>query len=186
MALGEGETVEWSGWSVRLVKLIPRSLPDRRVVEAHLEVSRGGGRPILLTPAQHLHELQQEWTTEVAIHSNWSGDFYTILRGNEGERRVGLTLVKNPMMRWLWLGGVIMGLGVIVRLWPSRLFRRPAHTVAASLGNMDGQPLRHRTTSGRKVVLHDSRNSDGRGVLPPPHGDTAGQIHREPQREVSR
>ena len=59
----------------------------------------------MLKPARHFHLLQNQWTTEVAIDSTWSGDFYTILHAGLGEGRVLVTLIENPMMRWLWLGG---------------------------------------------------------------------------------
>jgi cytochrome c-type biogenesis protein CcmF len=94
------------------------------VAEAELEISRAEKRVATLRPAQHFHLLQGQWTTEVAVHSTWSGDLYTILHGGEGERSARLTLVENPLMRWLWLGGWIVGIGTVIRLWPAR--GRPA------------------------------------------------------------
>jgi cytochrome c biogenesis factor len=63
--------------------------------------------------------LQEQWTTEVDIHSSWSGDFYTILNGGEGGTAVSLTFVRMPLMRWLWLGGCLSGLGVVLTLCPT-------------------------------------------------------------------
>ena len=82
--LREGESVQWAGRTIRYVGLIERDEPDKFVAEAELEISDRGAAGYRLRPAQHLHRPQNEWTTEVAIHSTWSGDFYTILHGNRG------------------------------------------------------------------------------------------------------
>lgn len=98
------------------------------MAEAELEISRGGGSPAIVRPAQHFHRLQEEWTTEVAIHATWGGDFYTILHRNASPGEASLTFVDNPLMRWMWFGGWVMGIGIVARLWPDR--RRSAATVS--------------------------------------------------------
>jgi cytochrome c-type biogenesis protein CcmF len=133
--LNEGETIEWAGRSIRHVELVQRELPDKLVAEAVLEVVPQGGAPYRLRPARHLHLLQNEWTTEVSIHSTWAGDFYTILNSGEGEGQVGVTLVENPLMRWIWFGGGVMGVGAVVALWPTR------------------QPTSDRSTSTRRPAV---------------------------------
>ncbi len=85
--LDEGQTIEWAGRSIRYEVLVQRELPDKLVAESVLRVTPATGRSYTLRPARHLHLLQNEWTTEVAIHSTWAGDFYTILNSGEGEGR---------------------------------------------------------------------------------------------------
>ena len=98
------------------------NLPDKVVVEARLEVSEGGP-PYPLLPAENLYRLQNRWSSQVAIHSAWSGDFYTILHGGKDRDKVNLTLIENPLMRWLWSAGWISVAGGLAALWP--LKRRP-------------------------------------------------------------
>jgi cytochrome c-type biogenesis protein CcmF len=119
-SMTEGQTVAWAGRTIRLDRVIQRELPDKLVAEAVLEISRGSGRTTTLVPAQHYHKLQQEWTTEVAIDSTWRGDFYTILHSGTADGRLLLTLIENPLMRWLWMGGAVMVLGTCVRLFSGR------------------------------------------------------------------
>jgi cytochrome c-type biogenesis protein CcmF len=127
--IGEGQAITWAGRTIRLAKMNQRAESDRLAAEAELEISQGGRRIATLRPAQHFHLLQRQWTTEVAIHSTWAGDFYTILHSGEGERSVRITLVENPLMRWLWLGGWIVAAGTVIRLWPTRRRSAAARTL---------------------------------------------------------
>lgn len=117
--MNEGELMSWAGRDIRYVRLEQQTLPDKLIAEAVLEISEGRGGPAELRPARHFHRLQEEWTTEVAIHSTWGGDFYTILQAGLGDGKVALTFVDNPLMRWLWLGGGVSVLGGLVALWPT-------------------------------------------------------------------
>jgi cytochrome c-type biogenesis protein CcmF len=124
--LSEGNTLRWAGRDIHYVRLVQSQLPDKLVAEAVLEVSAGSGPPVELRPARHLHLLQNEWTTEVAVHSSWSGDFYTVLHAGLGDGRVTMTLVNNPMVRWIWIGGMLTTVSAVVAIWPSRLRRHVA------------------------------------------------------------
>jgi cytochrome c-type biogenesis protein CcmF len=138
-----GDVADWAGRSIRYQRLIERELPDKFVVEAELEISCAGETPFRLFPAQHLHRLQDQWTTEVAIHSTWVSDFYTILHHGEGGDAVRLTFVENPLMRWMWLGGCVIAAGTAIRLWPSR--RRPArHRPPPAAVQLERPSTRHR------------------------------------------
>jgi len=127
LVLTPGDEVVWAGRSIRFHQLIERELPDKFIVEAELEIARGEEKPFRLLPAQHLHRLQDQWTTEVAIRSTWSEDFYTILHNGEGRDAVRLTFVENPLMRWMWLGGWVIAVGAFVRLLPSPGQERKKH-----------------------------------------------------------
>jgi cytochrome c-type biogenesis protein CcmF len=128
----EGDLVNWSGREIRYVRLVRSQLPDKLVIGAELEIKEQGGRSFELTPARHFHLLQEQWTTEVDVDSSWARDFYTILNNGEEGTAVSLTFVENPLMRWLWLGGYISGLGAIVTLWPTRTKLRSANGALTS------------------------------------------------------
>jgi cytochrome c-type biogenesis protein CcmF len=135
VVLNAGDTVQWAGRTVRLARVNEQVFPDKIVAEAELDIFRGDVQVATLLPAQHFHRLTEAWTTEVAIDSTWHGDFYVILHSGEGNDQVQLTLIDNPMMRWMWMGGWIAGAGTLIRLWP----RRRRSTGAASLPVSDRQ-----------------------------------------------
>jgi cytochrome c-type biogenesis protein CcmF len=119
--MAEGEAIRWENRAIRYLRLEQRQFSDKLVAEAVLEVARDGAAPVELRPARHLHVLQNQWTTEVAIESTWSGDFYTALDAGLGDGRIVLTLIDNPMIRWIWTGGIVVTCGAVASLWPLRL-----------------------------------------------------------------
>ncbi len=124
-----GEEITWAGRQIRLVSVEQEVLPDKLIAEAVLEVTEGQGPPAIVRPARHLHRLQNEWTTAVAIHSTWSGDFYTILNGGQRGGKAALTLIENPLMRWMWLGGLLAVVGAAIGIWPGGARRASAGTL---------------------------------------------------------
>jgi cytochrome c-type biogenesis protein CcmF len=126
-----GDAIECLGRQVRCLGLVQRDLPEKSVVEARLEISENGAPQYELLPGRHLHRPQNESTSEVAIHSAWSCDFYAILEAGKEHEAVRLTFVENPMMRWLWLGGWIAATGVVIGLWPKRRTAHHQPTTAA-------------------------------------------------------
>jgi cytochrome c-type biogenesis protein CcmF len=138
----EGETVKWADRSIQFARLSQTDEGDKFVVEAELVVSPDHGARYSLRPAQHLHKIQNTWTTEAAIHHNWGGDFYTILHHGEGST-AHFTFVINPMMRWIWLGGAVMGLSVLVGAWPDRFTPSGSRQAQAAARSGQGTPYAH-------------------------------------------
>jgi cytochrome c-type biogenesis protein CcmF len=119
VVLNEGDALHWADRQIQFIRLEQHQLPDKLVAEAVLHVTRDGGATVELRPARHLHLLQNDWSTEVAIESTWRGDFYTVLHAGLGEGRVEVTLVDNPLIAWIWGGGTVTTFAAIVALWPA-------------------------------------------------------------------
>lgn len=65
-------------------------------------------------------------STEVAIHSTVAGDLYVVLAGwDEFGTVVGFQMYWNPMIGWLWFGGLLLVGGTVFAMWP-RPERAPA------------------------------------------------------------
>jgi cytochrome c-type biogenesis protein CcmF len=68
---------------------------------------------------------EEQTTTEVAIWSRMFEDVYVILEAfDPATGRADVTLLVNPMVRWIWLGGAIMVMGTLIALSTPRLGKR--------------------------------------------------------------
>lgn len=85
---------------------------------ANLTVGDEGGAPRRVRPERRFYpQGQEQVTTEVAIWSRPFEDFYAILDAFQpATGTADLTLIINPMILWLWIGGGVMVFGTLVSL----------------------------------------------------------------------
>ncbi len=126
--MSHGQSIEWAGRTIRYAELLQHDLKQKIVVEARLEVTEADGTRYALLPAQHLFRPQNQWETKVAIRSTFARDFYVILHGGSEANKIHLTMIDHPLIRWLWLGGWICLVGVVIAAWPERQPREKSTT----------------------------------------------------------
>lgn len=163
---------------------------------AHVSLWRDGERLELLHPARFSYRKGSEPTSEVAIHERMAEDVYVVLTGFDPDTRLAnFRVYINPLVNWVWIGFVLLFLGVLVCLVPQWLVdlvtRRPPPTtklgraadVAAVLilvGAMVGGPIAvARADDDRPRVAqagageHEDQMVRARG-----HADDSGWAHR--------
>jgi cytochrome c-type biogenesis protein CcmF len=84
-----------------------------------------------MTAEQRAYKQREETNTEVGIRREWNEDLYLILAGIDDPNGVvqgtnpnPLTTFRvliNPLVSWIWLGGLVMAIGTLIALWPSSL-----------------------------------------------------------------
>ena len=60
-------------------------------------------------------------TTEAGIHPSWRGDLYTVLGDEQKEGGYSIRVYFNPLVRFIWIGAVIMFIGGGISLADRRL-----------------------------------------------------------------
>jgi cytochrome c-type biogenesis protein CcmF len=76
-------------------------------------------RPVkTLTPEKRMYWLEQQPTSIPAIHSTLSEDLYVILTALEVDGSATLKVYRNPLVNWIWIGGLVLIVGNILILWP--------------------------------------------------------------------
>jgi cytochrome c-type biogenesis protein CcmF len=98
---------------------------------AVVSVWRNGTQIATLTPEKRFYKKPQQPATEVAMRQTLTEDLYLVLGSYDPP--TGLATIQayvNPLVAWLWIGGLIMGLGTVITMWPSAAERRaPAYTL---------------------------------------------------------
>jgi cytochrome c-type biogenesis protein CcmF len=86
-----------------------------------VEVMRDGKSLMMLYPERRFFPANKESGTMVAIYSTLREDLYVVYAGQSPENEVPVIhAYLNPLVKWIWLGGVVVVLGTIVTLLPNR------------------------------------------------------------------
>src|SRR5687767_292439 len=96
---------------------------NREVTAIALDVSRDGKPAGVMTSEKRQHVDSRgaptfEPSTEVGIRSSFRGDVYIVLAGVQGDESAELRVTFNPLVRWVWLGGILMVIGGLIVMWP--------------------------------------------------------------------
>ena len=79
-----------------------------------IKVFKDGKKLFTLGPERRFYAKNKEAFAEVAISSSLKGDLYLILSSySKQENYVGLQVVYQPLISWIWLGCIVMVLGGI-------------------------------------------------------------------------
>ncbi|MFW6038862.1 MAG: heme lyase CcmF/NrfE family subunit [bacterium] len=88
-------------------------------VQAEVVLTGDGRQPMELQPQVRYYDKSRQPHTEVAWRTGLDRDVYLTLAGwEEGGRLVALEARLNPLVAWLWIGGVVLSLGGLFSLLP--------------------------------------------------------------------
>ena len=90
--------------------------PNYEAVEGEFEVRRDGRLVSVLTPQKRIYRVQQSPMTETAIDAGWRRDLLVALGDPLGEGAWSLRIQYRPLIRFIWLGALIMAAGGLVAL----------------------------------------------------------------------
>ncbi len=128
--LKPGESVTIGRYRLRHDGLFENSYPNREEKGVKLTVFRGGRTIGVLRPKQNLYtsvvQEDQQTTSEVAIRSRLREDLYVILGGWDKDGSVTLKVLVNPLVAWMWIGGLMIMLGTHIAVLPDKRVRAEA------------------------------------------------------------
>ncbi|HKY60024.1 MAG TPA: heme lyase CcmF/NrfE family subunit, partial [Gemmatimonadota bacterium] len=109
--------------------------PNYTATVANLTVRDGDRGPRRMRPERRFYPTAQEQvTTEVAIWSRPFEDLYAVLESYQpGSEAVDVTLLVNPMVLWIWIGGGVMVFGMLIALSTPRPGTRRRREAGASI-----------------------------------------------------
>ncbi len=91
---------------------------SKGVVSATLSVYNHGDRIGRLIPEKYFHRSYEQPVTEVAIRSTLLDDLYVILVDWEEDGSTAFKVFINPLVSWIWIGGIVLFIGGLIALWP--------------------------------------------------------------------
>jgi cytochrome c-type biogenesis protein CcmF len=110
-------------YSLRYDSLAVFDTPDgRNVARAVVTVEKNGQYIGELHPRRDFFFESQQPMTIPGVRSTWEDDLYVILVDWLPVSSQGATfkIYHNPLINWLWLGGLVFILGTLVAAWPDK------------------------------------------------------------------
>jgi cytochrome c-type biogenesis protein CcmF len=121
LALKPGESAEIAGYTLAFKGVAPRQGPNYRERVGVFIVARDGKFVAELEPSKREFTIEQSGTTEAGIHASWRGDLYAVLGDELKDGAYAVRLYFNPLVRFIWLGALVMFVGGAVSLSDRRL-----------------------------------------------------------------
>ena len=112
---------------------------------ATLEVFRNGKSEMMLYPERRFFLASQVTETMVAVQTSPVWDLYVVYAGRSPETgKPVIHAYLNPLVKWIWFGGVVLILGTVLAMLPNRrtaLVLRPAEIRDSAWGESRGSAV---------------------------------------------
>ncbi|MFV0368488.1 MAG: heme lyase CcmF/NrfE family subunit [Hyphomicrobiaceae bacterium] len=121
VALKPGDSVETAGYTLTFKEAKEGRGPNYKEDTVLLDVTRGGQHVTTLTPSKRLYDAPPQPTTEAGILASWRGDLYAVVGDAQASGGYAFRVYFNPLVRFIWLGALIMFIGGGISLSDRRL-----------------------------------------------------------------
>ncbi len=127
--VSQGQTFTIGDYLLRFDRLANEDDPHVAITRAEVSVMRGGKHLGLLQPEKRFYKRPGQPTTEVAIRKSLREDLYLVLGAlDPASGLVTFQTFLNPLVSWLWIGGLVMAIGTGIVMTPTPAERRATAT----------------------------------------------------------
>ena len=118
---GIGDTIALRQYVLRVEKLGVEDTPNYVSQKASIGLFEDGEKVAVLYPEHRVYKASQQPTTEVSIWSTLKEDVYVVFAAAtpDGKRAI-IQVYYNPLVMWVWIGGIILGLGTLIAMLPNK------------------------------------------------------------------
>jgi cytochrome c-type biogenesis protein CcmF len=121
--ISQGERITLGDYAISFDELAVFDTADgRNVARAVVSVFKDGEYAGELHPRRDFYYESQQPMTIPGVRSTWEDDFYVLLVDWQPVSTAGATfkIYHNPLVNWLWLGGLVFILGTLIAAWPDK------------------------------------------------------------------
>jgi cytochrome c-type biogenesis protein CcmF len=118
----EGDTLELSGYTLRLDEVQREQGPNYIATVATLTLGRDGREIGTMRPEKRVYPVAQMPTTEAALDNGFLRDIYVAIGDPQDGGGWAVRSYYKPLANWIWGGAILMALGGFISL-SDRRFR---------------------------------------------------------------
>ncbi len=111
VALGIGDSANVAGYTFKLVSTRPVQGPNYNATEAEVLITHGGEAVATLHPQKRTYWVRTMPMTEAGIDVGFHRDLFAALGEDLGQGRWSMRLQYKPLIRFIWLGALVMAIG---------------------------------------------------------------------------
>ena len=122
VAMGIGDTVNVQGYDFEVTEFFEIKGSNFDATQAEVVVTKNGQEVATLYPEKRTYIISTMPTTEAAIDASLMRDVYVALGEPiaDGSNQWALRIYVKPLIRWIWLGAIIMALGGLISMLDKR------------------------------------------------------------------
>jgi cytochrome c-type biogenesis protein CcmF len=135
ISLAPGDSAQVAGYEFKFLGTMPVSGPNYEAIEAHVVISRDGKLVRDLVTQKRVYRVQKNPMTHAGIAVAWNRDLFVALGDDLGGGKWSMRLQYKPLVRYIWIGAVVMAIGGLVAILDRRYrVRRTADAPALEPG----------------------------------------------------
>ena len=116
-----GDSLSLGKYTLTLEQIKSANNANYQSATALMTVYKDGTLVDTLLPERRYYKANDTATTEVALRSGLNEDLYLVFSGIEKDNsKLVFHAYLNPLVSWVWIGGIIFVLGTVICLIPSK------------------------------------------------------------------
>ena len=128
-SLSPGEQIYFSNYVFKLNSIKSEARDNHYAFLSEIDVIDSSTNQLLvnLKPEKRIYFYwnsdpeKRQPHSELDIYSTIQKDIYSIFSGYDAQKNIGyFKIMINPLVNWVWIGGVLMVIGSLLAFWPSR------------------------------------------------------------------
>ncbi|MFO1318612.1 MAG: heme lyase CcmF/NrfE family subunit [Burkholderiales bacterium] len=127
-----GQEVPVAGYRFRFDAMRETTGPNYRALEADVTVRRGDAVIAVLHPQKRAYVARGMGMTEAAIDPGFTRDLYVAFGEPFEDGAISLRISVKPLVRWIWLGALVMAVGGALAAADRRYRLRPVRAAERS------------------------------------------------------
>ena len=135
-----GQSVDVAGYNFELRGLRNVDGPNYRAIEAEVDIRKDGNFVAQLRPQKRTYLVQQSPMTEAGILADWNRDLFIALGDSLGAGAWSVRIQYKPMIRFIWLGCLVMALGGLIAASDRRYRMRAKAAARDEAVVLEGKP----------------------------------------------
>jgi len=117
----KGQTQHAAGFDVTFLGIEERAEPHRVATVGRFAIAREGKQVAILEPKMNQYEMMREPIGSPSVHSTAAGDYYiSISNIDTRNETASITVFASPLVVWIWISVIFMGVGALFGLFPAR------------------------------------------------------------------